>query len=829
MAGAKTRRGLGQNAVVVALYVSLTLLMTYPLGLRLGTHLLVSGNDFWIYLWNNWWLTKALTQGYSIYFTPYLFYPQGVSLVWHGFTWFNSFLWLPLQALFGGLAAHNVTILLTYVVGAYTAYLLAYEITGSRSAAFVGGVVYAFYPHRFVHRGQLKLLSNQWTPLFSLYLVRLTRCRRLRDGVGAGVALALCGLCAWHQMLLAGMWGAVWLTCSLVGGRRRWDRDLVLALALCGLVCLLLVVPFAAPLLAEWFSSQRAGLGPVTAREVSTDLLDYVLPNPHHSLLRLAGLWELYRRYVHSDGEAAAMGWTTLFLMLWSGVRRRKEAWPWLISALLFAVLALGSVLHVNGRSLPGLPLPYALLKPTLLGTFVRHPQRFNVVLALPVSVLAALGWEALASRLNSRRAGGAVLGVTLLILFEYSVVPVPTVQPPSSAFYRQLAEEEGEFAVVDLPVGYSTHGKYYMFLQTLHGRPIVGGHVSRVPEGALDFIADVPFLVAAQAHPPDGGELGDVSRQLRPLAGAGVRYAIIHKDRLAQDEVESWRRWFGFRPLYEDGTLIAYRTQPTYGRDFSFVGEVGDGIGVVSSTLTSQTVSAGGTVLLEVVWGTRRRPGGDRVGTLVWLSEDGGEADRVGFEPFAGWPTSAWGSDEIVRRVLAVQVDPFLEDGRYRLVVGLTGEPGGVVAGEVDVAGIERSFQKPAMAHEVDALFGDALRLLGYDLAREQGVLQVTLHWQARRRMGVALKFFVHLYDAAGGMLVAQKDVMPRDWAYPTTWWEEGEVVSDEIGLDLSDVPPGRYRLAVGVYDPQTGERLAVQGMEGPASLLVLREVELP
>ena len=62
----------------------------------------------------------------------------------------------------------------------------------------------------------------------------------------------------------------------------------------------------------------------------------------------------------------------------------------------------------------------------------------------------------------------------------------------------------------------------------------------------------------------------------------------------------------------------------------------------------------------------------------------------------------------------------------------------------------------------------------------------------------------------------VAQDDAVPRRWAYPTTWWEADEVVSDEMILSLSDVPSGRYRLAVGVYDAESGERLAVMDAAG-------------
>jgi hypothetical protein len=62
----------------------------------------------------------------------------------------------------------------------------------------------------------------------------------------------------------------------------------------------------------------------------------------------------------------------------------------------------------------------------------------------------------------------------------------------------------------------------------------------------------------------------------------------------------------------------------------------------------------------------------------------------------------------------------------------------------------------------------------------------------------------------------MTQADVMPRDWGYPTTWWEKDEVVSDEIALALSDVQPGAYQVTIGVYDPETGARLPVTGAAG-------------
>ncbi|MBI5955654.1 MAG: hypothetical protein HY871_01515, partial [Chloroflexi bacterium] len=71
------------------------------------------------------------------------------------------------------------------------------------------------------------------------------------------------------------------------------------------------------------------------------------------------------------------------------------------------------------------------------------------------------------------------------------------------------------------------------------------------------------------------------------------------------------------------------------------------------------------------------------------------------------------------------------------------------------------------------------------------------------------------------------QLDRQPLDGHYPTTIWDDGEVVADQVELRLPPaLPRGQYRLAVGLYDGQTMERLQVPGGDGriflPVSLLV-------
>jgi len=803
---------------ILAAYAFVTLVMTYPLGLRLGTHLFSSTNDFWIYPWNNWWVGKALTQGYDVYFTPYLFYPQGAMLVWHGFSWFNTLMWLPIQLLLGDLAAHNITILLTYVVAGYTAYLLAYEVTGSRPAAFLAGLVYAFYPHRYGHRGQLKLLSNQWTPLVGFFLIRLTRGGRAREGVGLGVALALCGLCGWHQLFLAGLWGGTWLIHSLAAERQLWTKQTMRGLMLGVLVCTVVLAPLLTPMIRQLVRDRGVGLEPSSeSGEKQTDLLAFFLPPADHVLFRSEAIGRVYEEHVHFGGAPAAIGWASLVLTGLAVLRQRKAARPWALAALGLALLALGSRLQVNGRVRP-IPMPYTLLSRTFVGTFIRNPNRFNIVLALPISVLVALGWQvARVGRARLVRAAPwSTVAMSVLILFEYCTVPVPTAQEPASPFYRQLQEESGDFAVADFPIDLG-RDKHYLYTQTLHERPMVGGHISRPPVDAHAFIDEVPLLTAGREGPPDEGELDDVSRQLAPLAAADVRYVMIHKDRAKRSSVKAWRRWFPFRPAYEDDRIIAYRSTPQAGRDFGFIGLLDDGVGIVSGNVEPDQAVAGARVTAELTWGSDDAPKQDWRGEITLLKEGGRVADTVHFEPFEGWETSAWGPNALARRTVTLHLDPAMPGGRYDVAVGLDGgtaDP--VVIDSLDVEGIGRALEELKVDRRVTLPLGRDLLFLGYAVEQQSDALVVTWHWQALREMTTSYKLFLHLYDDEDGSLVSQVDVVPGNWSYPTNLWGFNEIVSDRVTLPVAEIPPGTYQMAVGAYDAETGRRLRVPEVDG-------------
>ena len=57
---------------------------------------------------------------------------------------------------------------------------------------------------------------------------------------------------------------------------------------------------------------------------------------------------------------------------------------------------------------------------------------------------------------------------------------------------------------------------------------------------------------------------------------------------------------------------------------------------------------------------------------------------------------------------------------------------------------------------------------------------------------------------------MVAGNDTQPLEGRYPTSLWAAGETIPDRHTLSLpADLPPGPYRLALGLYHQPTGERL--------------------
>ncbi len=115
---------------------------------------------------------------------------------------------------------------------------------------------------------------------------------------------------------------------------------------------------------------------------------------------------------------------------------------------------------------------------------------------------------------------------------------------------------------------------------------------------------------------------------------------------------------------------------------------------------------------------------------------------------------------------------------------------------------------------------FAVPVRLEGYEVAQSNvkrgDALVLLLYWRALGKVEKDYTVFVHLVDEKGQML-AGYDSQPRGGKAPTSKWEEGRLLVDPRILPIAtDVPPGKYRLEIGLYYLPTQERLMIVNEQG-------------
>jgi uncharacterized membrane protein len=134
-----------------------------------------------------------------------------------------------------------------------------------------------------------------------------------------------------------------------------------------------------------------------------------------------------------------------------------------------------------------------------------------------------------------------------------------------------------------------------------------------------------------------------------------------------------------------------------------------------------------------------------------------------------------------------------------------------------------------------VQVRFGEAIALDGATLPQRAvkagGELAFTLYWRAIGEPDKDYAAFAHLLNS-DGVKVAQHDWQPRDAAgpRPATTWRHDEALIDSETMQLpANLEPGNYRIIVGLYNWEDGERLRATGPDAePDDVITVGTVEI-
>ncbi|HUS17671.1 MAG TPA: hypothetical protein VM536_21960 [Chloroflexia bacterium] len=577
---------------VLAAYGALTILLTWPLAAQFTTAV-PGGGDAWQHIWNLWWMREALVDLHtSPFFTTYLYYPHGVSLLFHTLVPLESALTVPFQLLGVDLVPlYNSVLAASFILSGYATWLLVRDLTGHDGAAFVAGVAFAFCPYHLGHLlGHMNLVSLQWIPFYCWALFRacgapgtpvgglepraestsaphppahpnskprIQNSKLLRSAgwpIVAGLFLVANALTEWIYVAFLGVFTVgylLWRLAADTRGAAAWRAwpPLLARLGVIGLVAGVL----AGPLFWRTVQAQQGQdwmkFPPRETLVYSSDVVDSFVPSALHPFWG-APARELERRQPERNiaERSVFVGYTVLGLaLLGVAAWRRRTVVFWGLTALAAWLLSLGPVLHVNGRGTftsfnSTIPLPYLVLYSLVPGfSVMRVPSRFIVLASLALAVLVAFGLTALMRWWAGRAARGAA---------NHRALPA---RPARAVLYASITALIAlEFLVIPYPMSPPSYhipfyeqvakepGDFailelplrpmadYEAFQTVHGKRLVYGYLSRQPPDP--FIAGTPVLqYLLNATAADGLTPGDAAAGAAALRAAGVRYAVVH------------------------------------------------------------------------------------------------------------------------------------------------------------------------------------------------------------------------------------------------------------------------------------------------------------
>jgi 4-amino-4-deoxy-L-arabinose transferase-like glycosyltransferase len=184
-----------------------------------------------------------------------------------------------------------------------------------------------------------------------------------------------------------------------------------------------------------------------------------------------------------------------------------------------------------------------------------------------------------------------------------------------------------------------------------------------------------------------------------------------------------------------------------------------------------------------------------------------------------AGYMTSGDAVEDILQYDVPIVV--FSTD-RLRRLPGFESWVAAVAAERRDfedsrVYRLDVPFEAP---NPVEVSFNGEIALHGYALSDDTlhpgEALTVTLFWERTGNVSEVYHVFVHLLSE-DDQLWGQHDGLPLLSTYPTSQWADGISLPDPHDVPVRpDIPPGRYRLMVGMYRWPTLERLPALRADG-------------
>jgi hypothetical protein len=188
-----------------------------------------------------------------------------------------------------------------------------------------------------------------------------------------------------------------------------------------------------------------------------------------------------------------------------------------------------------------------------------------------------------------------------------------------------------------------------------------------------------------------------------------------------------------------------------------------------------------------------------------------------AGRRPTTNWPIGALivdrksllvSEEAVTPTVARVTADLFRLETLERLPAARDGEP--VIALPVQLFDMVVREEGATAAPAADFTYRPTVQ----EVRIEEGEVIASFAWEVGQLLGGDYHALFHLAPAPDQPPVEQGDFEPLGGAFPTSHWWPGDHLPDEASLTLpTNVAEGEYVLLLGLYDLQSGQRVAGEG----------------
>jgi hypothetical protein len=424
-------------------------------------------------VWRISWVYRQLMGDPRNLFDANIFHPQPLTLTYSDSMLFPALTAAPLLAAgVHPVVATNAILVLSFILSAFTVYLLVERLTGSPASAFVSGLIFGFYPYRFDHYSHFELLMTYCLPLVLLAVHRFFATCKLRYAVLAAI-FATTQLYSSMYLAVLFMWQALGVCALLLLFVRPPLRRLVIP----GAIAVVLALALAFPLVRTY---QSARLNERSVRELalySADVSDYGRAN-----LRSA-FW------AHRTLPGPPPTERALFPGIMA-IALTAIALTWRLGRT--RIVYLGALVIAFEISRGSHSLLYSSLYESLsFMRGMRAPARAGFLVGLALAVLSGFGVR----RLLAGRSRSASLALTAALTVAIGIDLWPNIElqhvwPTPPAIYQSVKRTD---VLADFPMGLSPDTSFmtdtpHMYFSIWHGAELINGYSGHSPPGYGEF-----------------------------------------------------------------------------------------------------------------------------------------------------------------------------------------------------------------------------------------------------------------------------------------------------------------------------------------------------